>query len=76
MVRGPDPSTPIVVELNGRKARGWYHLSGSTLVVVAENYLGEDRADIGEAADPAACEALAGKLLSALLLRAHHDAAA
>lgn len=74
MVRGPDPSTPVVVELDGRKARGWYRLSGHTLVVRAENYLGEDRAEIDESADPAACEALARQLLRALLARASRRA--
>ena len=66
MVRGPDPATPVVVDIGGRKLRGWYRVSGSTLVVSGENYLGEQRAEIS---DPADCEALARELLRALAAR-------
>ena len=66
MVRGPDPAVPVIIEHGGRKMRGWYRLSGDTLVVSGENYLGESRALIGEATDPGRCQELARELLRAL----------
>jgi hypothetical protein len=57
---------PVVIEHGGRKMRGWYRLSGDTLVVSGENYLGERRTVVGEAADPGRCQEIARELLRAL----------
>jgi len=69
MVRGPDPATPVVIEHEGRKMRGWYRVTGHTLVLSGENYLGETRAFIAEDADPGRCEEIARELLRALAAR-------
>ena len=69
MVRGPDPATPVVIEHEGRQMRGWYRVAGDTIVVSGEDYLGEKRAFVGEAADPGRCQEIARELLRALAAR-------